>query len=376
VQLFDRDAFTDVLAEGKLNRSKQIRQGRQGVSLQPIRQGVTRPHKSTFHCMLLLAAACTASLGGPALAQSLNHLAAEAKTSELSTAVNMHASFSGDEASLSPAEADVHAATSGPTSPMIVSAISPAAPESKQPDLTANPGRPAMATSALLTPVGYAQFESGMLYATGSAQFSHRSAEEQTMRLTVAPSLQFILSSEPVAYSSTTQEELTQRGDAQVGAQMMLLPSHGVRPTISSSFLHLVKGGTASSLDIGGYANSALLMASADLGRFHIDDNVFLNETEGAVRRAQWGHAVAVSHPVTSRVGATGELRHFTQPLTGGTGFSALWGANYSIRPNMVIDTGLVRGFTGTSTQWQVAGGVTYVLPRKIWSFSRTAVQR
>jgi hypothetical protein len=137
---------------------------------------------------------------------------------------------------------------------MIVSAISPAAPASKQPDLTANPGRPAMATSALLTPVGYAQLESGMLYATGSAQFSHRSAEEQTMGLTVAPSLQFILSSEPVAYSSTTQEELTQRGDAQVGAQMILLPGRGGRPTISSSFLHLVKGGTASSLDIGGYA--------------------------------------------------------------------------------------------------------------------------
>ncbi len=359
-----------------MNHSEQIRQGRQEVPAQPIQQGVTRPHQGTFHCMLLLAAACTASLGGPALAQCLNHPAAEAKRSELSTAVDMHASFSGDEARLWLAEANVHPAASGVSSPIIVSAIPPPALENKQPDLTANPGRPAMATSALLTPVGYAQFESGMLYATGSAQFSHRSAEEQTMRLTVAPSLQFILSSEPVAYSSTTQEELTQRGDAQAGVQMILLPGHGVRPTISSSYLHLIKGGTASSLDIGGYANSALLMASADLGHFHVDDNVFLNETEGSVRRAQWGHAVAVSHPVTSKVGATAELRYFTQPLTGGTGFSALWAANYSIRPNLVIDTGLVRGFTGTSTQWQVAGGVTYVLPHKIWSFSRTAVQR
>jgi hypothetical protein len=376
VYLFERGAFTDGLTEGKMNHSKQIRQSGQDVALQPIQQRVTRNHPDTFHWSLLLAAACTASLGSPAIAQSLNHLTAETKASELSAAVNMHASLSGDESGVTITEADVHPAASSLSSPMIVSAISPAAPENKQPDLTANPGRPAMATSALLTPVGYAQFESGMLYAMGSAQFSHRTGEEQTMRLTVAPSLQFILSSEPVAYSSTSQEELTQRGDAQAGVQMILMPGHGIRPTISSSYLHLVKGGTASSLDIGGYANSALLMASADLGQFHVDDNVFLNETEGAVRRAQWGHAVAVSHPVTSKVGATAELRYFTQPLTGGTGFSALWAANYSVRPNLVIDTGLVRGFTGTSTQWQVASGVTYVLPHKIWSFSRTAAQR
>ena len=196
------------------------------------------------------------------------------------------------------------------------------------------------------------------------------------MRYTVAPSLQFILSSEPVAYSSNAQEELTQRGDAQAGVQVILMPGHGARPTISGSYLHLLKMGTASSLDIGGYANSAVLMASADLGHFHVDDNVFLNETEGAIRRAQWGHAVAVSHSLTPKVGATAELRYFTQPLTGGTGLSALWAGNYSIRPNLVIDTGLVRGFTGTSTQWQVASGVTYVLPHKIWSFSRTTARR
>lgn len=242
--------------------------------------------------------------------------------------------------------------------------------QDKQPDLTANPGRPAMATSALLTPLGYAQFESGLLYAAGSAEFSNRSGDEETMRLTVAPRLQFIVATEPIAYSNTGSETLTQRGDATGGVQVVMMPGHGVRPTISMSYLHLLKGGTATSLDIGGYANSALWMASSDLGRFHVDANAFLNETEGPVRRGQWGQAVAVSHPLTAKLGATAELRYFTQPLTGGDGFSALWAASYSVRPNLVFDTGLVRGFNGTSTQWQVASGFTYVLPHRIWSFS------
>jgi hypothetical protein len=371
------DASTDVLDEGEMNHSKQLPHGRQEeVSSQRFQQGKTRTHQGTFHCMLVLAAACTAGLGSHALAQSLNHLSAETKAAELPAAVDTRASLSWDELDVRLPEADVHTAASNSSSPMVVSAIAQPVVQNKPPDLTANPGRPAMATSALLTPVGYAQFESGVLYAAGSAQFYHRSAEEQTMRLTVAPSLQFILSSEPVAYSSTSQEELTQRGDAQAGLQMILMPGQGLRPTISGSYLHLLKGGTASSLDIGGYANSALLMASADLGHFHVDDNVFLNETEGAVRRAQWGHAVAVSHAVTAKVGGTAELRYFTEPLTGGTGLSALWAANYSIRPNLVFDTGLVHGLTGTSTQWQVASGFTYVLPHKIWSFSRTTDQR
>ena len=38
-------------------------------------------------------------------------------------------------------------------------------------------------------------------------------------------------------------------------------------------------------------------------------------------------------------------------------------------RPNLVIDSGLVNGLTGTSTRWQVASGITYVLPRRLSGF-------
>jgi hypothetical protein len=114
-----------------------------------------------------------------------------------------------------------------------------------------------------------------------------------------------------------------------------------------------------------------LLMASSDFGHLHVDANAFANETEGPIRRAQFGQAVAFSHPVTGKLGATAEVRHFTQPLTGGSVYSTLWAAGYSIRPNLVIDTGLVNGLTGTSTRWQVASGITCVLPHRLWGSSR-----
>jgi hypothetical protein len=186
----------------------------------------------------------------------------------------------------------------------------------------------------------------------------------------VSPFLQFIIAAEPIVNTGTTQD-LNQRGDATAGMQVIMRPGHGVKPTISSSYLHLIRMGTASGLDIGGYANSALLMASSDLGHLHVDANVFLNETEGPVRRAQLGEAVAFSHPLTAKLGTTAEVRHFTQPLSGGSVYSTLWAAGYSIHPNLVIDTGLVNGLTGTSTRWQVASGITYVLPHRLWGSPR-----
>jgi hypothetical protein len=302
---------------------------------------------------LLLVIACTSGMSAFAQSQSPN-LPTAAKPIEMA-AVSSDGGMSGD-----------------PSTGMLISTpVSKPLPEEQQPEITANPGRPAMATSALLTPVGYVQFESGMLFAADSAGFSNRSGDEETMRVTVSSFLQFIAAAEPIAHTRAAAESLNQRGDATAGLQVVMLPGHGIKPTISSSYLHLVRMGTASSLDIGGFANSALLLASSDLGRLHVDANVFLNETEGPVRRAQVGEAVAFSHPVTAKLGGVVEVRHFTEPLSGGTVYSTLWGASYSIRPNLVIDSGLVNGLTSTSTRWQVASGITYVLPGRLWGSSR-----
>jgi hypothetical protein len=43
-----------------------------------------------------------------------------------------------------------------------------------------------------------------------------------------------------------------------------------------------------------------------------------------------------------------------------------LWALSYSVRKNLVLDGGFNRGLTSTSTQWEVFGGFTYLLPYKI----------
>jgi len=246
----------------------------------------------------------------------------------------------------------------------------PAAPP-PAPEIVANPGRPALATSALLTPQGYVQFENGVLFASGSAQFSNRVAQEETMRLTVAPWLQFIVSSEPAAYNTFPNQNSTLQGDVTGGFQAVLKPNQGWRPTLAVGYLRLLRGGNATDLDIGGFKNSVILQASSDFGHWHVDANLFANEqAQIAVRRAQWGQAVALSHPVNQKLGVTGEVRHFTEPFNPGPAWAVMAAAGYSVRPNLVLDLGVVRGLTSDSTHWQVASGFTYVLPHGLWGLT------
>jgi hypothetical protein len=53
-----------------------------------------------------------------------------------------------------------------------------------------NPGRPTVSTPATLTPVGYLQFENGVLFAEDSTEFSERIGVGQVSKLSVLPRLE------------------------------------------------------------------------------------------------------------------------------------------------------------------------------------------
>src|SRR5262245_51219895 len=100
----------------------------------------------------------------------------------------------------------------------------------------ANPARPTVATPATLTPVGYLQFENGVLYAEDSTEFSSLVAVSQVTKLTVHPRLQFLLASAPFVHSGLGTDKEVHAGDVLAGVQVVLAPGEGHRPTISASY--------------------------------------------------------------------------------------------------------------------------------------------
>ena len=230
----------------------------------------------------------------------------------------------------------------------------------------ANPGRPTVSTPATLTPVGYLQFETGILGANHSAEFSSQVGLNEVIKFSVASRWQLIASAEPAVHS--TVQGVTSDGiaDAFLGAQAVLKPGEGAKPTISASYFRRVYGGSPPDLDIGSALNSAIILASADVKSFHYDTNVIVNEVvQGSTRRAQFGQTLSISHPISEKISVSGEIWRFTQPFLSGNAVGNLWAVSYETRKNLVLDTGFNRGLTGTSTRWEVFVGFTYLLPHR-----------
>ena len=237
---------------------------------------------------------------------------------------------------------------------------------SQEPD--ANPGRPTVSTPATLTPVGYLQFETGGLWADHSGEFSSRTSINEVIKLSVAPRLELLASAEPFVHSRA--QEVTANGTAEVflGAQAVLSPGEGARPTIAVSYFHRAYDGGAPELDFGSPANSVLVLASADVKGFHYDANGMFNElTSGNARRAQFGQSLSISHPIGGKFTISGEIWHFTQPFLHGNAVGNLWALSYAARKNLVFDAAFNRGLTGTSTRWEAFVGFTYLLPHRLW---------
>jgi hypothetical protein len=232
----------------------------------------------------------------------------------------------------------------------------------------ANPGRPTVSTPATLTPVGYLQFENGLLHAEQSPEFSTRTGLNQVTKLAVASRLQALLLIEPLVHSQTDGSHTENHvGEVFLGVQGVLLPGKRRQPTVSVSYIYRLHASPAPEIDIGTFHQSAIVLLSDDLLGFHFDLNGIASEQEDSgVRRAQFGQTLSVSHPV-GRFTVSGEIWHFSQPLARGNALGNLWAASCPVRKNLVLDAGFDHGLTSTSTQWEGFAGFTYLLPHRLW---------
>jgi hypothetical protein len=234
----------------------------------------------------------------------------------------------------------------------------------------ANPARPTVSTPATLTPAGYLQFENGTLYAAHSPEFSRRLGINQVTKLSVDSRVQFLALFEPFTHSTGAAVSGNRPGEVFAGMQAIILPGNDEkRPTISAQYLRRLYASPAPELDLGTFVQSAIILLSEDLGGFHFDMNGLVTEQQDdttKLRRAQFAQTLSISHPI-GRFTVSGEVWHFTQPLTHGYAVGNLWSASYPVRNNLVIDTGFDHGFTTTSTHWEVFAGFTYLLPHRLW---------
>ncbi|HEX8711494.1 MAG TPA: hypothetical protein VF730_06450 [Terracidiphilus sp.] len=239
------------------------------------------------------------------------------------------------------------------------------APAPQQDIPTANPGRPTVSTPATLTPVGYLQFETGLLAAWHSPEFSNQQSLVQVTKFTAARRLEFLIGTSPYVHSDSEPQNGT--GDITLGAQGVVHLGEGPNPTLALSYFRDVFSGGTPDLDIGSASNSAIVLASADVKGFHYDTNYLFNEqVNDSVRRAQFGQTLSVSHDTGKDFGISGEIWHFTQPFLRSNAVGNLWAVNYNASKTLVFDGGFNRGLTATSTKWEVFTGFTYLLPIKL----------
>jgi len=230
----------------------------------------------------------------------------------------------------------------------------------------ANPARPTVSTPATLPPVGYLQFETGVVDAFHSPEFSSQHGLSQVTKIAVHPRLELLMQSSPLAYSRAAARS-TQAGDVLLGFQGVVFPGHGAHPTVSLSYLGRVREGGSPDLDIGSAQHSGILLVSADAAGFHLDANGLVNVMSGAaVRRAQYGQTLSISRRA-GKFTISGELWHFSQPFANSSAAGNLWAVSYAWRKNWVFDVGFDHGLTGTSTRWEALWGFTYLLPHRLW---------
>ena len=237
-----------------------------------------------------------------------------------------------------------------------------------QDEPAANPGRPTVSNPATLPPVGYLQIETGTLGARESSEFSTYFEFNEVIKLAVSRRIEFFEASQPAVHHTANGFSANGAGDVSLGAQFVLLPGEGAKPTLSASYLRRVYEGPAPNLDIGSARNSSVFYASADVRGFHYDANAIFSEVlDGQVRRVQFGQTLSVSHPLGKGFGLSGEIWHFTQPFEHGNAFGNLWAVSYAARKNLVFDIGFEKGLTGTSTRWEAFVGLTYLVPHRLW---------
>jgi hypothetical protein len=221
-----------------------------------------------------------------------------------------------------------------------------------QDDLTAVPNRPTVSTPAQPVQPGVLETEWGV-----DAAASHQDVDG-LFKFGVSTNFELRFANNPFIGDSGMKGF----GDSAIGFKYRFLPDTRHQP--SMAFMYMAKLPTASGLlGSGEIDHSFALLASKDLGKHHVDFNVIANllgRPQGGFDRA-YLYALAWSHPLHRKLGATAEISGQTPPNGAAPGTAQfLASATYTIKPRLVLDFGMAARVTGAIPKAIFIAGFTY----------------
>jgi len=221
-----------------------------------------------------------------------------------------------------------------------------------QDQLTAVPNRPTVSTPAQPVQPGVLETEWGVATAT-----SHQDING-LLKFGVSKNFELRFTNNPV----TADSGIHGTGDTALGFKYRLTQDSGHEPSVS--LMYMAKLPTAGNvLGSGEVDHSFTLLVSKDLGKHHFDYNLVANllgRPNGGFDRS-YLNALAWSHPVRGKWGATAELSGSTSPdaFTPGSA-QVLASATYALKPRLIFDFGMSARITGDMPHSMFIAGLTY----------------
>jgi len=221
-----------------------------------------------------------------------------------------------------------------------------------QDEITAVPNRPTVSTTAQPVQPGVLETEWGV-----DAAASHQDIDG-LLKFGVSKNFELRFTNNPFTTDSGTHGV----GDTALGFKYRVTQDSDHAPSIA--LMYMAKLPTAGDLLGSGEADHAFtLLVSKDLGKHHFDFNLVANilgRPQGGFDRS-YLNALAWSHPLRGKWGATAEISGNTSPnrfTPGNAQFIA--SGTYTPRSSVVLDFGMMGRITGNIPDAMFVAGVTY----------------
>lgn len=230
----------------------------------------------------------------------------------------------------------------------------PAPPSADQQALSAVPNRPTITTTAETVQRGVLELEYGFELADGHQNMNG------LLKFGLFKNLELRLANNPFERDSG----ITGLTDTGIGFKWRAISQKGKVPTISLLYTASLPTATQG-LGTNAAGHSIQILVSKDFGRHHFDVNEgpqFVGRPQGGFDR-NYFTSLSYSHPITEKLGWTGELAGFSKTNAATPASMVILGAlTYNVTPRLVLDAGAFVTVYGNQPRVVGLFGFTYAI--------------